>query len=284
MLEKISETKCFEGKQQRFSHRSEVNQCTMHFSVFLPEGVSESNPAPVVYWLSGLTCTDENFVQKAGAQRCAAELGLIIVAPDTSPRGDDVPDDPEAAWDFGLGAGFYVDATKAPWSKHYNMYSYIVDELPDLIVNHFPCTAKSSIMGHSMGGHGALICALKNSERYSCVSAFAPIVNPAACPWGEKAFSHYLGDTNKESWKEYDCCELIRAHGLATPMLVDQGSDDNFLEEQLLTKNLSDTLTDKNVGENDNCTVRIQNGYDHSYFFIASFIGEHLAFHKKHLI
>jgi S-formylglutathione hydrolase len=250
----------------------------MNFSVYLPPAADQER-VPVIYWLSGLTCTDENFVQKAGAQRYAAEHGVAIIAPDTSPRGDAVPDDADGAWDFGLGAGFYLNATQTPWNTHYQMYDYITQELPVLIAEHFPVDQdRSAIMGHSMGGHGALTIALKNPTQYRSVSAFSPIVAPTQCPWGEKAFSHYLGD-NRESWQAYDSCELIRRGAEALPMLVDQGESDDFLSEQLKTELLEQACAETDYA----ATIRRQPGYDHSYFFIASFIGSHIAFHARAL-
>jgi S-formylglutathione hydrolase len=250
----------------------------MHFSIYLPPQ-AENRTVPVLYWLSGLTCTDENFVTKAGAQRYAAKHGIAIVSPDTSPRGDAVPDDPDGGWDFGLGAGFYLNATEAPWSEHYHMYDYINVELPALIREHFTVDAdKASISGHSMGGHGALTIALKNPERFCSVSAFAPIVSPSTVPWGVKAFSNYLGQ-DSALWRDYDSCELIRRGGTQLPLLVDQGLSDDFLEEQLQTG-----LLERACGESDYmATIRMQPGYDHSYFFIASFIGSHIAFHAQAL-
>ncbi|MBN7798113.1 S-formylglutathione hydrolase [Parahaliea mediterranea] len=277
-METIANNRCFEGEQLRLAHRAESLGCDMHFSLYLPPGARAGN-VPLLYWLSGLTCTDENFVQKAGAQRYAAEHGVAIVAPDTSPRGDEVADDPEGAWDFGLGAGFYVNATEAPWSRHYRMYDYISEELPALLARHFPVdTERASIFGHSMGGHGALVIALRNPAHYQSVSAFAPIVAPTRCPWGEKALGHYLGP-DREAWKNYDTCELIRAGALQLPMLVDQGEADNFLEEQLKTELLEATCADTGY----EATIRRQPGYDHSYFFISSFIGSHIAFHAREL-
>jgi len=278
-LTQLSSTYSFGGQQQRYCHTSEVNQCEMTFGVFLPSSVNAENPAPVLYWLSGLTCNDENFVQKAGAQRIAEALGVIVVTPDTSPRGDKVPDDPEGAWDFGLGAGFYVNATQQPWSAHYQMFDYITQELPALIDEHFPCTGKQAISGHSMGGHGALICALKSPGQYQSVSAFAPIVNPTQCPWGIKALSQYLG-TDTDLWQHYDTCELIRQSTPNLPILIDQGLDDNFLNEQLKTTNLTAIIEQKAI---KNIEIAFHKGYDHSYFFISSFIEKHLRFHKQHL-
>jgi len=234
-MKKIADNKVFEGKQQQFEHQSDLLNCKMTFSIFLPSQ-AESNKVPVLYWLSGLTCTDQNFVTKAGAQQYAAKYGIAIVCPDTSPRGEHVPDDPEGSWDFGLGAGFYVNATQQPWSEHYQMYDYVVNELPQLIADEFPIdTNRTAISGHSMGGHGALTIALKNTEKYQSVSAFSPIVSPLNCPWGEKAFAHYLGD-DQAVWAEYDTCSLLARASSKLPMLVDQGSADSFLEDQLKTE------------------------------------------------
>jgi S-formylglutathione hydrolase len=274
----IDSHRCFEGEQLRFRHRADSLACEMHCSLYLPPGAREAS-VPVLYWLSGLTCTDENFVHKAGAQRYAAEHGVAIVAPDTSPRGEGVPDDPEGAWDFGLGAGFYVNATEAPWSRHYRMYDYITEELPALLAAEFPVDIElASIFGHSMGGHGALVIALRNPAHYQSVSAFAPIVAPTRCPWGEKALGHYLGP-DREAWKNYDTCALIEAGALQLPMLVDQGDADAFLDIQLRTE-LLEAACEATGYE---ATVRRQPGYDHSYYFISSFIGSHIAFHAREL-
>jgi S-formylglutathione hydrolase len=279
MMQLISKTYCFGGWLERYSHKSMVNNCDMTFAVYLPPQ-AEAQKVPVLLWLSGLTCTDENFMQKAGAQRAAAELGVAIVAPDTSPRGEGVADDPQGAWDFGLGAGFYVNATQRPWDKHYQMYDYVTKELPDLINANFAVTDKWAISGHSMGGHGALTIALKNPQLFTSVSAFSPIVNPMSCPWGKKAFSHYLGE-DQALWKQYDSCELVSACEADNllPMLIDQGLADDFLEEQLKTDNLLAALNNKGL----TATIRKQPEYDHSYFFIASFIEEHLQFHAEYL-
>jgi S-formylglutathione hydrolase len=238
--------------------------------------VSEGR-VPVLYWLSGLTGTDENFVIKAGAQRAASELGLAIVMGDTSPRGEDVPDDPEQAYDFGLGAGFYLNATQAPWDKHYKMYDYVTQELPALINDNFPVdSSRQSIFGHSMGGHGALSIALKNPDKYKSVSAFAPIISPINCPWGCKAFKSYLGE-DVSIWQEYDSAALIAKATTHLPMLVDQGTADEFLDNQLKPELLLE------AAEKAGYPLQFieREGYDHSYFFIASFIEEHLRFHEK---
>jgi S-formylglutathione hydrolase len=277
-MEKISENRSFGGRQLRFSHASKSLDCNMNFSVYLPPA-AQSSTVPVLYWLSGLTCTDENFVQKAGAQQYAAKHGVAIVAPDTSPRGEGVPDDPEAAYDFGLGAGFYVNATQAPWSRHYRMYDYVVHELPELLTANLPINgARAGIFGHSMGGHGALTIALKNPDRYRSVSAFAPICSPLNCPWGEKALGNYIG-VDREAWKQYDTTELVRIADRHLPMLIDQGDADNFLAGQLKTELLERACADAHYPT----TIRMQAGYDHSYFFIASFIGEHIEFHAQRL-
>jgi S-formylglutathione hydrolase len=277
-MEQIDANRCFDGRQLRHRHRSEVLGCDMTFSIFLPPA-AEEGAVPVLYWLSGLTCTDENFVTKAGAQRYAAKEGIAVVAPDTSPRGEGVPDDPEGAYDFGLGAGFYVNATEAPWSRHYRMYDYVVEELPALVAEQFPVAPdRAAIAGHSMGGHGALTIALKNPGRFRSVSAFAPICSPLNCPWGEKALGGYLGP-DRQAWKAWDTIELLSSATERLPVLVDQGDADGFLEEQLKTPLLEQACADNGYP----MTVRMQPGYDHSYFFIATFIGEHLAFHAANL-
>ncbi|MGS2720855.1 S-formylglutathione hydrolase [Paraglaciecola aestuariivivens] len=279
-LAELSANKCFGGWQKRYSHKSALLKCEMQFSVFIPPHSDPNEKLPVLYWLSGLTCTDENFSSKAGAQRVAAELGIMLVIPDTSPRGEHIPDAADGAYDLGLGAGFYLNATQTPWQEHYQMYDYIVEELPALIKKEFRVKDKAAIAGHSMGGHGALIIALSNMKQYCSVSAFAPIVNPMDCQWGQKAFSHYLGDNTSE-WEAYDSCALMRQQGqfLHIPMLVDQGLDDNFYHPQKLTKPLEEVALD--IGYEAN--FRYHPGYDHSYFFIASFIEEHLKFHAKYL-
>jgi S-formylglutathione hydrolase len=277
-MEKISENRCFGGRQQRYRHRSEVLDCDMIFAVYMPPQ-ADAGAVPVLYWLSGLTCSDENFVTKAGAQRYAAEHGIAIVAPDTSPRGDHVPDDPEGSYDFGKGAGFYLNALQEPWSANYHMYDYVTAELPALVggLTGMDCD-RASVSGHSMGGHGALSIALKNPGRYRSVSAFSPIVSPSTVPWGRKAFSNYLGE-DESTWAAHDSCQLIRSGAQPLPTLVDQGGADDFLEEQLQTHLLEEACEAAGYA----ASIRYQDGYDHSYFFIASFIGEHLAFHAEHL-
>ena len=263
-----------------FEHTSDVLKCTMKFAIFLP---SKSNSAkvPVLYWLSGLTCSEQNFITKAGAQRYAEEYGIAIVAPDTSPRGCNIEGE-EESWDFGTGAGFYINATQEKWKTNYNMYSYITEELPSLINSNFPVLSdRQSISGHSMGGHGALICALKNPGMYKSVSAFAPICNPINCPWGKKAFSGYLGG-DREGWKRWDACELLKTYN-GPPfsyILIDQGKDDTFLtEKQLLPENFVDSCR----GAGMQVVLRMQEGYDHSYYFVASFIGDHIKYHAESL-
>ena len=277
-LEQIGSNQSFGGQQLRYKHQSSVLNCEMTFSIYLP-AQAEKGPVPVLYWLSGLTCNDENFVQKAGAQQHAAEHGIAIVCPDTSPRGDGVADDPEGAYDMGLGAGFYVNATQQPWVEHYQMYSYITDELPALINGEFPVDSqRASISGHSMGGHGALTIALKNPGQYKSVSAFSPIVSPLSCPWGDKVLSNYLGD-DRETWAQYDSVELVKSATDHLPVLVDQGDSDNFLVEQLKTELLISAAKKADYP----MQIRMQPNYDHSYFFIATFIGDHIAFHARAL-
>ena len=277
-LEQIGSNQSFGGQQLRYKHQSSVLNCEMTFSIYLP-AQAEKGPVPVLYWLSGLTCNDENFVQKAGAQQHAAEHGIAIVCPDTSPRGDGVADDPEGAYDMGLGAGFYVNATQQPWAEHYEMYSYITDELPALINGEFPVDSqRASISGHSMGGHGALTIALKNPGQYKSVSAFSPIVSPLSCPWGDKVLSNYLGD-DRETWAQYDSVELVKSATEHLPVLVDQGDSDNFLVEQLKTELLISAAEKADYP----MQIRMQPNYDHSYFFIATFIGDHIAFHARAL-
>jgi S-formylglutathione hydrolase len=279
-LEQVSANKMFNGKQIKFKHASNVLSCNMIFSVYLPPGASMLNKVPVIYWLSGLTCTDDNFVQKAGAQQYAAREGVAIVCPDTSPRGDDVPGDPNKAWDFGLGAGFYVNATQEPWSKHYRMYDYVTKELPGVLRNsELPLDVDNcSIMGHSMGGHGALTIALKNPGKYKAVSAFSPICSPMNCPWGEKALGNYVG-ADRAAWIQYDTCALIPMAKERLHLLVDQGQDDGFLVNQLKPELLQAAC----LSAKHPLTLRMHAGYDHSYFFIASFIQDHIAHHADAL-
>src|SRR5690554_215012 len=277
-LKTVSEQKLFEGRQIRVEHTSPALNCVMQFSVYLPPLAAE-RPVPALYWLSGLTCTDENFSSKAGAQRVAAELGIALIIPDTSPRGEGVPDDTNQAYDFGLGAGFYVNATQAPWNQHYHMYDYIVQELRELVEKELPVTQRRAISGHSMGGHGALVMALRNPDLYTSVSAFAPICHPTQCPWGHKAFSGYLGD-DQAAWQEYDATELLLRLRKAPPMLISQGEADNFLAEQLRPDDLANAIAETGV----EATFERHEGYDHSYYFIATFIEQHLRFHADYLL
>jgi S-formylglutathione hydrolase len=250
----------------------------MRFAVYQPPQ-AKSQRVPVLYFLSGLTCTEENFMVKAGAQQFAAKYGLMLVAPDTSPRNTGIEGEDDD-WDFGTGAGFYVDATVEPWSSHYRMYSYVVHELPDLMAEHFPVEPdKQGIFGHSMGGHGALVCALRNPEQYKSVSAFAPIAAPMRCPWGEKAFTHYLG-SNPETWRAYDASELVLIAGYNRSILIDQGTADPFLEEQLLPEVFKEAC--EKAGQP--LTLRYQEGYNHSYYFIATFMEDHIRHHAAALL
>ncbi|HDX5470853.1 TPA: S-formylglutathione hydrolase [Escherichia coli] len=277
-MEMLEEHRCFEGWQQRWRHDSSTLNCPMTFSIFLPPP-RDHTPPPVLYWLSGLTCNDENFTTKAGAQRVAAELGIVLVMPDTSPRGEKVANDD--GYDLGQGAGFYLNATQPPWATHYQMYDYLRDELPALVQSQFNVSDRCAISGHSMGGHGALIMALKNPGKYTSVSAFAPIVNPCSVPWGIKAFSRYLGE-DKNAWLEWDSCALMYASNAqdAIPTLIDQGDNDQFLADQLQPAVLAEAARQKAWP----MTLRIQPGYDHSYYFIASFIEDHLRFHAQYLL
>ncbi|MBE5203126.1 S-formylglutathione hydrolase [Pectobacterium quasiaquaticum] len=274
-MELLEEHRMFGGWQQRYRHVSETLNTTMTFSIYLPP-TQDDTPPPVLYWLSGLTCNDENFTTKAGAQRIASELGLVLVMPDTSPRGDGVADD--AGYDLGQGAGFYVNATQAPWAAHYRMYDYISSELPALIQQHFNVNRRQSISGHSMGGHGALMLALRNPDQFQSASAFAPIVNPSQVPWGRKALTAYLGE-DETQWLQYDSCHLLANSQKKLPMLVDQGDCDQFLPDQLQPAKLEELASQYDWP----LTLRTQSGYDHSYFFIASFIEDHLRFHAHYL-
>src|ERR1700736_1361563 len=274
----LSQNRCFGGVQGTYAHESNETGCTMRFGVFLPPQ-AQTHRVPILYWLSGLTCTEENFIIKAGAQRVAAELGLAIVVPDTSPRGLNLPGEAES-YDFGLGAGFYVDATEQPWVRGYRMYSYVTKEVPTTVAASFPIDpSRAGIFGHSMGGHGALTIALKNPEHYKSVSAFAPVASTTRCPWGEKALTGYLGPDNA-AWQQYDATALIVERGWGgPPILVDQGTDDTFLETQLKTELLREACEHAGVGLN----LRMQEGFDHSYFFISTFMEDHLRFHTKNL-
>lgn len=278
-IKQESSNKMFGGQQKVFSHDSKELGCSMKFGVYVPPQM-ESGPVPVIFWLSGLTCNEQNFVTKAGAQQYAAKHGFLVVAPDTSPRGLNIPGE-EDGWDFGTGAGFYVDATNDPWKTNYRMFSYVTKELPALIEANFKAdTSKMGIMGHSMGGHGALVCALKNPGLFKSVSAFAPICNPLECPWGVKAFGGYLGD-DKSSWEEWDSCKLVKKYnGPPLEILVDQGKADNFLTAGQL---LPDNLVSACAGAGVPVIMRMQEDYDHSYYFIASFMGEHFDHHAKFL-
>ena len=278
-MQLLSSNLCFGGEHRRYRHRSATLECEMEFAVYLPPAAlgKKAGEVPVLYWLSGLTCTDQNFMQKAGALKLAAQLGLAIVCPDTSPRGLNLPGEDDS-YDFGTGAGFYINATQQPWAPHYRMYDYVVKELPQLVEGELPLNGERAISGHSMGGHGALICALKNPGRYQSVSAFAPIANPVNCPWGEKAFSGYLGD-DRASWAEWDATLLIPHAKERLPLLVDQGTADDFLETQLYPE----ALVDACEKHHHHIDLRMHTGYDHSYFFIASFIEDHLKHHAKAL-
>ena len=277
-LDNISCQKSFGGWHKRYRHPSKVLGCDMVFAVYLPPQAEQGEKLPVLYWLSGLTCTDENFMQKAGAQRLAAELGLIIVAPDTSPRGEQVPGDPEGAWDFGLGAGFYLNATQQPWAQHYRMHDYVVHELPALVEAHFPASDQRSISGHSMGGHGALTIALKHPDRFRSASAFAPIVEPSTADWSIGAFEKYLGP-DRNDWRKYDAVALVE-DGMTFPeLLIDQGLADNFLQTGLRPWLLEEAAEDKDI----RITMRDHERYDHSYYFISTFMDDHLRWHAERL-
>ena len=274
-MERIEHRACFGGWQDVYRHTSQVLGCTMNVAVYLPPQAA-TQKLPVLYWLSGLTCTEQNFITKAGAQRYAAEHGIILVAPDTSPRGDAVAD--ADGYDLGKGAGFYLDATEQPWAQHYRMHDYVVNELPALIQAQFSASDARAISGHSMGGHGALVLALRNPGHYRSVSAFSPIVAPSQVPWGEKAFSAYLGD-DRAAWAQWDATALIADARERLPLLVDQGDADEFLAVQLQPQRLAEAC--KAAGHP--LELRLQPGYDHSYYFIASFIGEHIAHHARAL-
>jgi len=279
-IKEESSNKMFGGFQKVYSHESKELGCQMKFGIYLPPAI-ELGPVPVVFWLSGLTCTEQNFVTKAGSQQWAAKHGFLVIAPDTSPRGLNIEGE-EDSWDFGTGAGFYVDATADKWRKNYRMYSYVTKELVEMLTANFKVdTERMGIMGHSMGGHGAMVCALKNPGLFKSVSAFSPICNPLNCPWGIKAFTGYLGDEDKAAWKEWDSCELVKKYnGPALTIMVDQGASDNFLTQgQLLSDNLVSACASNGVP----VVMRMQEGYDHSYYFIATFMEDHFEHHAKAL-
>jgi S-formylglutathione hydrolase len=277
-IEKVSSWKCFDGTQEVHAHASSETGTRMRFGLFLPPQ-AKNGKVPVLFWLSGLTCTEDNFITKAGAQRVASELGIAIVAPDTSPRGLGYAGEDDA-YDFGTGAGFYVDATEAPWKNGYRMYSYVTKELPALVLANFPLRAdRMGIFGHSMGGHGALTIAMKNPDRFRTVSAFAPIVAPMQVPWGQKALAGYLGN-DRETWKAYDASALVASRGWKGPkILVDQGGADNFLKEQLRPELFEAACRQAGVA----LELHLRDGYDHSYYFISTFIANHLRHHAAHL-
>lgn len=270
-----SKHKCYGGEVLYYRHKAKSTKCDMNFSIFLPPQAAERK-CPALFYLAGLTCTEDNFTTKSGAYRMAAELGMIMIAPDTSPRGDDVPD--EEGWDFAKGAGFYVDATETPWDEHYNMYSYITDELYNLVLDNFEIDAKRvGIFGHSMGGHGALTIYLKNKDKFRSVSAFAPIVSPMNCSWGHKALGKYIGE-DRPAWANYDACALLLQAGDASnepKILIDQGLADPFLQSQLMPEKFEEACEE--VGQKVN--LRRHDGYDHGYFFISSFVEDHLKHH-----
>ena len=276
-MEILSTNASFGGEILRVQHHSQACDCDMIFAIYLPPQAKEKS-VPVLYWLSGLTCTDENFMQKSGAQRVAADLGMAIVCPDTSPRGSDYPGEHDS-YDFGSGAGFYVNATQEPWSANYHMYDYVTQELPALVGEHFPVNEKCGISGHSMGGHGALVCYLRNPGKYLSVSAFAPICHPSECAWGQKALSNYLGD-KRNDWIQYDASLLIGDAREKLPLLIDQGTEDDFLSDQLKPGALEQAC----IASHYPLELRMQEGYDHSYFFISTFIEDHLKHHAKALL
>ena len=274
-MQNIEHRASFGGWQDVYRHDSVVLGCAMNFAIYLPPQ-AEHGRCPVLYWLSGLTCTEQNFITKAGAQQFAAEHGVIVVAPDTSQRGEGVPDGD--GYDLGLGAGFYVNATREPWAAHYRMYDYVTRELPDLIEAHFPANDRRGVFGHSMGGHGALVVALRNPGRYRSVSAFSPIVAPSQVPWGQKALAAYLGE-DRSAWARYDATELVTSASERLLLKIDQGESDEFLADQLKPQLLE--VACRAAGHP--LDLRLRPGYDHSYYFIASFIGEHIAHHAAAL-
>ncbi|MFT3719931.1 S-formylglutathione hydrolase [Pseudorhodoferax sp.] len=275
-MERVEQHASFGGRQEVWKHASGVLGCEMKFGLYLPEAALRGETCPVLYWLSGLTCSEQNFITKAGAQEHAARHGLIVVAPDTSPRGAAVADDP--AYDLGQGAGFYLNATQAPWAAHYRMQDYVAEELPALVEQHFPASAARGISGHSMGGHGALVTALRHPGRYRSVSAFSPIVAPTQVPWGRKAFAAYLGE-DRDAWRAWDAVELVKTTPERLPLLVDQGEADEFLARELRPELLQAAC----AAAGHPLALRLRPGYDHSYYFIASFLGEHFAHHAQAL-
>jgi S-formylglutathione hydrolase len=280
-IETLNETACFGGRIGFYRHASTSNRCDMQFSVFVPAQAANGR-VPTLTFLSGLTCTEENFMVKSGAQRVAAELGLMLISPDTSPRGEGVPDDPDKDYDFGLGAGFYLNATAEPWSRHYHMYDYITTELPAVVFGNFPGDAdRHGLTGHSMGGHGALTIGLRNPQLYKSLSAFSPICTTLHSPWGRKALGYYLGD-DTSAWHDYDASEVARAFNGPSPydrILVDQGADDPYLEEQLQPARLQQACAESKLP----LELRVHEGYDHGYYFISTFIEEHLQHHAMRL-
>lgn len=276
-MKRIDGYRCHGGDQLRFEHTSKVLGCTMKLSVYLPPAAKLA-PVPALYWLSGLTCNDQNFSQKSMAQAAAAKAGIALIIPDTSPRGDGVPDDPEGAYDFGLGASYYLNAMQDPWREHYQMEDYIVDELPELIEANLPVTDVRSIAGHSMGGHGALVLGLNYQERFRSISAFSPISSPTRCPWGVKAFERFLG-SDKAAWTKYDASLLIEKGGVYRPIRVDQGLNDEFLSDQLKPEFLEAAAKSSGAP----LKLHRHEGYDHSYYFVQSFMADHVAFHAEQL-
>ena len=280
-IKRIKNDKVFAGNVEVYRHSSEVNHCDMQFSVFRPKQEQHSS-VPLLTWLSGLTCTEDTFMFKAGALKMASDLGIMILAPDTSPRGDNVPDDENGAYDFGLGAGFYVNATKSPWQTHYNMYDYVTKELPSIITSNFNVDKnRFGIFGHSMGGHGALTIGLRNPDTYRSISAFAPICNPINCPWGTKALGNYLGE-NSSAWSEYDATEIVLAGNYKSPqnlIRIDQGLADEFLERELNTDKFEQACKDSELA----IDIHRHVGHGHGYYFISTFIDDHLQHHAKYL-
>jgi len=273
MLNQVSASRCYGGTLSVFEHASSACQCPMRFAVFMPPHAA-TEPVPVLWYMSGLTCTWENVMSKAGLQRTASELGLAVIAPDTSPRGEGVPDDP--SYDLGQGAGFYLNATQAPWAQHFHMDRYVTEELPHLVGRELPGLdmSRQGITGHSMGGHGALTLHLKHPDVYRSASAFAPIVAPSQVPWGQKAFTAYLGD-DRDRWREYDACELVQRRPSTAHLLIDQGDADQFLARELQPERFVAAAQ----GAGQKVTLRLQEGYDHSYYFVTTFIDDHLRWH-----